>query len=246
MVRELRSAGCKIAIYTCRDDREALEEWLEENNVPYDWINENPYAPDGVADEKMYADVYLDDRAANARQDAARALAEIKEMLQAEDPPPVFDMSRLNIKKSTTLATLMGDKQASLDSHLSTLRGLATLPPIQNWLNSKGLVMSDPALYFAINQLQKQRAGVQFNGMAQCAEADKPSYEQLGHGIANLFGSKPTRSPQGHSESRRRRSTAISPYMAGFCSQALGQAARLSWFGNLAGPVHLRRQPGRH
>jgi hypothetical protein len=47
-----------------RGDKDLVEEWLQRNEVPYDFVNENPYQPDDSSD-KLHADVYVDDRAEN-------------------------------------------------------------------------------------------------------------------------------------------------------------------------------------
>ena len=57
----LRKKGWTIIIFTTRKKTEALEDWLKENNISYDYINENPNQPADTSD-KICADVYLDDR----------------------------------------------------------------------------------------------------------------------------------------------------------------------------------------
>lgn len=63
----LKFLGCKIVIFTCRlngqfrgtDYKKSeiiIEKWLKENNVPYDEISLQRYG-------KVFADVYIDDRA---------------------------------------------------------------------------------------------------------------------------------------------------------------------------------------
>ncbi|MCS7119565.1 MAG: hypothetical protein NZ894_05925, partial [Archaeoglobaceae archaeon] len=62
---ELKKRGFKIVVYTCRACIEKIRAYLEENEIPYDFINENPYEPEGVHPRKLYADLYIDDRAIN-------------------------------------------------------------------------------------------------------------------------------------------------------------------------------------
>lgn len=57
----LKKQGWTIIIYTTRKKTKKLEEWLEENKITYDYINENPDQPEGASD-KLKADIYLDDR----------------------------------------------------------------------------------------------------------------------------------------------------------------------------------------
>ena len=59
----LKEQGWTIIIYTTRNDTPALREWLEENQITYDYINENPNQPEESDKGKLIASVYLDDRA---------------------------------------------------------------------------------------------------------------------------------------------------------------------------------------
>ncbi len=61
----LRDAGARIIIWTVRGDKTTVSKWLKTNNVPFDYINENPDQPEGSS-AKVYADAYIDDRAHNA------------------------------------------------------------------------------------------------------------------------------------------------------------------------------------
>lgn len=57
----LRKQGWTIIIFTTRKKSDKLEKWLKDNNITYDYINENPDQPDNTSG-KVIADVYLDDR----------------------------------------------------------------------------------------------------------------------------------------------------------------------------------------
>lgn len=66
-IRAKHAEGTKIILYTCRDDRperaylqEAID-WCAKNDIPIDAVNENPWVPFG--NKKIYADLYIDDRA---------------------------------------------------------------------------------------------------------------------------------------------------------------------------------------
>lgn len=67
-MEKFRAAGARLIIFTVRDGDELVTDWLEENEIPYDYINENPDQPDGSSG-KIIADVYLDDRAVDASGD---------------------------------------------------------------------------------------------------------------------------------------------------------------------------------
>ena len=66
--------GTKIILHTCREDTEegkwtgylqAALDWCREMSVPVDAVNENPWVDYGG--RKMYADIYIDDRAVNVK-----------------------------------------------------------------------------------------------------------------------------------------------------------------------------------
>lgn len=59
---EFRKNGIAVIVWTCRtgEAKERMKLFLEDNQVPFDFINENPFCPQ--ANEKVFADVYIDDR----------------------------------------------------------------------------------------------------------------------------------------------------------------------------------------
>lgn len=59
--KALKRNGWRIIIFTTRKKTEKLEQWLKDNDISYDYINENPDQPEGTSG-KVIADVYLDDR----------------------------------------------------------------------------------------------------------------------------------------------------------------------------------------
>lgn len=63
-----REAGALTIVFTVRGDTARVRKWLEEHEIPFDHINENPYQPPGSSG-KVIADVYWDDRGVNARDD---------------------------------------------------------------------------------------------------------------------------------------------------------------------------------
>ena len=67
LVQEASELGCKIIIYTCRpkEKHKELEDYLKENNIPFDTINE-PIVKLGETDgygNKIFYSHFLDDRA---------------------------------------------------------------------------------------------------------------------------------------------------------------------------------------
>jgi len=78
-LREFKERGYVIVIWTTRYNEEGIRKFLKDNGVPFDFINENPFGPPDTS-RKIYADVYLDDRAVRfesweqARRDVLRML----------------------------------------------------------------------------------------------------------------------------------------------------------------------------
>ena len=66
VIQRLVMAGQTVIIWTCRPINghgiEEMEKWLEENGVPYHGINENARALKFSTSQKIYADIYIDDR----------------------------------------------------------------------------------------------------------------------------------------------------------------------------------------
>lgn len=61
LLEKVREAGWEIAIWSVRKESEEMKSHLAKLNVPYDYINWQPWPKDGGP--KISADVYLDDRA---------------------------------------------------------------------------------------------------------------------------------------------------------------------------------------
>jgi hydroxymethylpyrimidine pyrophosphatase-like HAD family hydrolase len=62
VLRDVRAAGWKITVWTVRDEDTEVRKHLKDADVPFDYINENPFGPPNGS-RKIYADVYLDNHA---------------------------------------------------------------------------------------------------------------------------------------------------------------------------------------
>jgi hypothetical protein len=62
VLQKVRDAGWIIVIWTTRGSQGALRNHLAKHKVPFDHINKNPGGPPSSS-PKIFADVYLDDRA---------------------------------------------------------------------------------------------------------------------------------------------------------------------------------------
>ena len=74
---ELKKQEWLIIIYTTRTNVEFISKFLLENNIPFDYINENPYQPENAIGGKPYADIYIDDRAIQFNGDWEKILQEV-------------------------------------------------------------------------------------------------------------------------------------------------------------------------
>jgi len=61
-LKKLKEMGFVIVVWTTRDNIEDIARVLREHKIPFDYINENPFQPPDCSN-KIYADVYVDDRA---------------------------------------------------------------------------------------------------------------------------------------------------------------------------------------
>jgi len=64
-----RADGWRIIIFTTRGDTKKVRDYLARQQVPFDYINENPDQPDSANPGKPIADIYIDDRAVPFRGD---------------------------------------------------------------------------------------------------------------------------------------------------------------------------------
>lgn len=78
-VRKQKEKGATIILFTTRKD-EKLQEALDfcnKNNIPIDCANENPEWLDFETSGKVFADLYLDDRAINPFGEPKKELVQI-------------------------------------------------------------------------------------------------------------------------------------------------------------------------
>lgn len=75
--RKLKENGWIIIIYTTRSNKKIVKSYLKRNALPFDYINENPDQPNNAIGGKIYADIYLDDRAIQFNGNWGKTLNEI-------------------------------------------------------------------------------------------------------------------------------------------------------------------------
>ncbi len=75
LARLLKRKGCRIIVWTVRGDTALVRRWAKRYGAPCDHVNTNPDQPPDSSG-KIYADVYLDDKAVNA-EDADAAVRDV-------------------------------------------------------------------------------------------------------------------------------------------------------------------------
>ena len=62
-LQKLKKNNWLIIIFTTRTNKDLITKFLNDNELAFDYINENPHQPANAIGGKPYADVYVDDRA---------------------------------------------------------------------------------------------------------------------------------------------------------------------------------------
>ncbi|MBI3235933.1 MAG: hypothetical protein HYZ42_18175 [Bacteroidetes bacterium] len=62
LLRQLKEYNCYLICWTGQESSEFVSNYLTQNNIPFDAINENPPFHHSTS-RKIYANTYLDDRA---------------------------------------------------------------------------------------------------------------------------------------------------------------------------------------
>ena len=81
-LQKFKDLGYRVIIFTVRGKKKRIRDYLEEHELPYDYINENPDQP-ADASGKVMADLYIDDRAIDARKAWRRLGVEARRRLKA-------------------------------------------------------------------------------------------------------------------------------------------------------------------
>nr|DAM47466.1 MAG TPA: hypothetical protein [Bacteriophage sp.] len=76
-LKVLKKEGFTIIIFTTREVSDKLKEYLKENDITYDHINENPDQPKDSNAGKPIADLYVDDRSVCFRGNWKNTLEDI-------------------------------------------------------------------------------------------------------------------------------------------------------------------------
>lgn len=76
-LEQLWDEGYRLIVWTGRDDLDDVADWLDEYKIPYDHLNDDPEQP--TDSRKLVADLYLDDRAVDGRQNWNRLVRTVHE-----------------------------------------------------------------------------------------------------------------------------------------------------------------------
>jgi hydroxymethylpyrimidine pyrophosphatase-like HAD family hydrolase len=63
LLRRAKDAGCYLIVWTGNEDMLLVEDYLRDHSIPFDALNENPSFMAHKTAKKIYANLYLDDRA---------------------------------------------------------------------------------------------------------------------------------------------------------------------------------------
>lgn len=79
-LEKFKSTGALIVFHTVRGKEPVLRAWAKKHKLPFDYINEHPYQPEGSSD-KLFADVYWDNMAVDASGPLDQSGPEVLERL---------------------------------------------------------------------------------------------------------------------------------------------------------------------
>lgn len=118
----LKDKGHKIIVFTTRGDKELIKKWLDENELSYDHINENPDQPAGSSG-KVIADVYIDDRAVNAKGNWKDIMVEVTKALEKTAGLPLAIPAAI-LTAMAIAKPRRTDDEALIDAELATQAAL--------------------------------------------------------------------------------------------------------------------------
>ena len=121
-LKELQRRGYLVVIHTCRGNTQAVKDVLHEHDLPYDYVNFNPHQPPGTSD-KIQADIYIDDRAVNARQPWSKITKETLRRIEAANKAHGNGKTKAANQGSFYLAAIPGT-QITYDPNESAVRNL--------------------------------------------------------------------------------------------------------------------------
>lgn len=87
-LESLKAKGWLVIVHTTRASKSKVEEYLKSHGVPFDYINENPFQPENARGGKIYANVYVDDRAIEFSGDWKKTLLQIESFVPWEQREP--------------------------------------------------------------------------------------------------------------------------------------------------------------
>lgn len=83
-MQAFKEAGHQLAIWTVGDTA-GITRWLEDNGIPFDFVNESPLTPDDTDSGKIRADCYVDDKSVEFDGDWEATTEEVLAAMAAKD-----------------------------------------------------------------------------------------------------------------------------------------------------------------
>lgn len=135
-IKELRERGHDLILWTCRQGEQLDDavKWCEEHGIPFDLVNEhepnNLRAFGGVAGNKVFANIYIDDRNLGGFPGWERAMELIKEdeateleWTKNEDFPQDNAIGYAKINESTQMVYFCYDHDFGYGAYWRCFRG---------------------------------------------------------------------------------------------------------------------------
>lgn len=136
-IKKQAAAGTKIILHTCRENDEAdgrryldeAVEWCKAHKIPIAAVNENPFVTFGG--RKIYADIYIDDRAVNVNE-----IQRVNVINEPEKQKAQLTDCSVDMDKHWEEVLKLAEKYGFI---LQAAGGAAILATHQNQLESRGL-----------------------------------------------------------------------------------------------------------
>jgi hypothetical protein len=134
-LNKLKELGCTIIINTCRNEQEEIKKYLNQNKIPFDYINKNINKNPNTSN-KIDADAYVDDKAIRFNGNWEKTFEDLLYY--------VIQPSKKIIKKQSNTFNIFNKSSMTLKNILD----MTSENSIKNYVNCNAkLKKADPANY---------------------------------------------------------------------------------------------------